>query len=723
MRSARKDGRHMSEATRQRAKELVAQMTIEEKMGQMLHHAPAIERLGISKYCWWNEALHGVARAGDATMFPQAIALGATFDEELLHEIADVTATEGRAKYNAFVKHGDHDIYKGLTYWAPNINIFRDPRWGRGHETYGEDPYLTGQLGMAFVKGLQGDDPDEPKAAACAKHFAVHSGPEADRHHFDAKVSKQDLYDTYLYAFKRLVKDAGVEAVMGAYNRVNGEPACGSKTLLKDILRRDWGFEGHVVSDCWAIRDFHENHKVTGCEVESAAMAVNNGCDLNCGCVFEKLIYAYKAGLVKEETIDAAVERLMDLRLRLGTLAERGSKYDTIPYDVVECKEHIDLAVDAAKRSMVLLKNDGILPLSVESVKTIAVIGPNSNSRAALTGNYEGISSEYITTLEGIKAYVGDDVRVYHADGTHLWKDRMHVLSEARDDFAEAMTVAELADVVVMCLGLDATIEGEEGDAGNEFGSGDKKGLSLPGLQQELLETITAIGKPVVLVVQAGSALNLTWAQEHVSAILDCWYPGARGGRAIAQVLFGEDTPSGKLPITFYRSDRDLPDFSDYAMQGRTYRYFEGEPLYPFGYGLSYNTITYQDAKVDRTQAAIGDTVTVTATVTNHGRYAQHEAVQLYVKDLEASTRVPIRSLRKVNNVYLMPGETKEISITLTERDFAIIDEKGKCIVEPGAFRISIGGQQPDARSTALTGQTCACFEITLTGACKETEY
>ena len=707
-----------------RAKELVSQMTLEEKMSQMLHHSPAIERLGIPAYCWWSEALHGVARAGDATVFPQAIGLGATFDEELVERIADVTSTEGRAKFNEFSKHEDRDIYKGLTFWAPNVNIFRDPRWGRGHETYGEDPYLTGQLGMAFVRGLQGEDLDNPKAAACAKHFAVHSGPEADRHHFDAKVSKQDLYDTYLYAFKRLVKDAKVEAVMGAYNRVNGEPACGSKTLLKNILRRDWGFEGHVVSDCWAIKDFHENHKVTGCEVESAAMAVNNGCDLNCGCVFEKMIYAYKAGLVKEETIDAAVERLMEIRLRLGTLPEHHkSKYDDIPYEVLECKEHIDLAVEAARRSMVLLKNDGILPLKKGEYKTVGVIGPNSNSRIALVGNYEGISSEYITPLEGIKAYLGDETRVFHADGTHLWKDRMHGLGEARDGFAEAMTVAEHSDVVIMCLGLDATIEGEEGDAGNEFGSGDKKSLKLPGLQQELLEKITAIGKPVVLLVLAGSALDLSWADENVNAIVQCFYPGARGGKAIAELLYGEFSPSAKLPITFYRSDDDLPDFKDYSMEGRTYRYFKGSPLYPFGYGKSYSKITYSDASIDRTEGTAEDTFTVGFTVKNEGTYLQHEAVQLYVKDVEASTRVANWTLRKIANVELKPGEERRISFVLTKRDFAIIDEKGRCIVEPGSFKIALGGQQPDERSRELTGESCHFFDININGETVEVEY
>ena len=495
--------------------------------------------------------------------------------------------------------------------------------------------------------------------------------------------------------------------------------------MLKDILRGQWGFEGHVVSDCWAIRDFHENHKVTGCEVESAALAVNNGCDLNCGCTYEKLIYAYKAGLVKEETIDEAVTRLMEIRLRLGTIPERKSKYDDIPYEVVECKEHIELALDAAKDSFVLLKNDGLLPLNKKDYKSIAVIGPNSDSRRALIGNYEGLSSEYITVLEGIRQVVGDDIRLFHAEGTHLWKDRIHVISEPKDGFAEAKIVAEHSDLVVMCLGLDASIEGEEGDEGNQFGSGDKPGLKLTGCQQELLEEIAKIGKPVVLLVLSGSALDLSWAQEsnNVNAIMQCWYPGARGGRAIAEVLFGKASPGGKMPLTFYASDGDLPDFSDYSMGNRTYRYFKGTPLYPFGYGLGYSKIDYLFASIDKDKGAIGDTFKLKVDVKNTGRYTQHEAVQVYVTDLEASTRVPIRSLRKVKCLQLEPGETKEVEFTLFARDFAIIDEKGKCIIEPGRFKISIGGQQPDDRSKELMGRECDIFEIELTGSVTEVEY
>lgn len=713
----------MSVETRAYAKKLVSQMTLDEKMSQMLYDSPAIERLGIPAYNWWNEALHGIARAGDATIYPQAIGLAATFDKELLGQIADTVSTEGRAKFHQFTRKNDRGIYKGLTFWAPNVNIFRDPRWGRGHESYGEDPYLTGELGTAYIKGLQGDDPEHLKAAACAKHFAVHSGPEADRHSFDAKAGRQDMYDTYLYAFKRCVADAGVEAVMGAYNRVNGEPACGSKTLLQDILRDEWGFEGHVVSDCWAILDFHENHKVTHTVQESAAMAVNNGCDLNCGSAFLHLKEAYDEGLLSEEKITAAVERLMEVRIRLGMMKDYPSPYDDIPYEKVECREHVALAVEAARRSMVLLKNDGLLPLKKEKLRSIAVIGPNANSRDALVGNYVGTSSQYITPLEGIQQYVGDDIRVYYSEGCHLYHDKVEALAHVKDRFAEAVIAAEQADVVVLCLGLDATIEGEQGDAGNEYASGDKIDLRLPGLQQELLETVTAVGKPVVLLLSAGSAMDLSWAQKHVNAIIDIWYPGARGGRAVAEALFGDFSPNGKLPVTFYASTDDLPDFKDYSMDNRTYRYFKGTPLYPFGYGLSYGRITYSDAAVDRTRAAIGDILTVRATVKNESAYPLHEAVQVYVHDVESETRTPIWQLRGVQCVQLAPGESKTVALTLSARDFAIIREDGSCVVEPGAFRVAIGGQQPDARSVQLTGRKTDIFEVVLDGETTTVEY
>lgn len=714
----------MSEWTKNYAKELTAKMTIEEKMSQLVYKSPAIERLGIPAYNWWNEALHGVARAGVATVFPQAIGMAATFDKELVHKVGDAVSTEGRAKFNQFQKHGDSDIYKGLTFWAPNVNIFRDPRWGRGHETYGEDPYLTAELGVEYIKGLQGEDKENLKSAACAKHFAVHSGPEAVRHEFDAKASKRDMYDTYLYAFKRCVKEAGVEAVMGAYNRVNGEPACGSKTLLVDILRGEWGFEGHVVSDCWAVRDFHENHHVTKTVEESAAMALNNGCDLNCGSAYMYMNRAYEQGLVTEEAITQAVERLMEVRIRLGMMKDHPSPYKDIPYEKVECKEHIELALETARRSIVLLHNkDNTLPLDKSKLKTIAVIGPNSNSRDALVGNYVGTSSRYITVLEGISNYVGDDTRVIYAEGCHLYKDKSESLAVAKDRFAEALTAAEQADVVIMCLGLDAMLEGEEGDAGNEYASGDKLGLKLPGLQQELLEAVTAVGKPVVVILAAGSAIDLSWAHEHTNAILDVWYPGARGGKAVAEVLFGDCSPCGKLPVTFYKDTELLPDFSDYSMANRTYRYAKGNIFYPFGYGLTYSNVSFKNASANTSSCGIEDDITVSIEVTNEGSYKVNEAVQAYVRYTNAAPTEPNYQLKGLVSVELKPNETKKVEITLKPRDFAVITDEGKCIVRAGEYEIAVGGQQPDEVSARLTGKSVDVLRVTRNGEAIEVEY
>ncbi|MFY9506301.1 MAG: glycoside hydrolase family 3 N-terminal domain-containing protein, partial [Caldicoprobacterales bacterium] len=526
----------------ERAKDLVSRMTLEEKTSQMLHSSAAIPRLGIPSYNWWGEALHGIARAGVATMFPQAIAMAATFCEDLILKTADIISTEGRAKFHEFQRKGDHGIYKGLTFWSPNINIFRDPRWGRGHETYGEDPYLTGRLGVAFIKGLQGDHPKYLKAAACAKHYAVHSGPEAERHSFNAIANQKDMWETYLPAFKECVQEADVEAVMGAYNRTNGEPCCGSKTLLQDILRDKWGFKGHVVSDCWAIKDFHEFHHVTSTAPESVALALNNGCDVNCGNMYYNLLIAYEEGLVTEEAIDRAVTRLMITRMKLGLFdSEESVPYASIPYELNDCKEHKEFALEMSKKSIVLLKNeDKILPVDKNTLKSIAVIGPNADSRAALIGNYFGTASEYVTVLEGIREAVNEDTRIYYAEGCPIYNEKASVLGEKYDRFAEAISAAERSDLVVMCLGLDADLEGEEGDTGNEFASGDKPNLDLPGLQQELLERIHKTGKPIILVLLSGSALAVNWADENIPAIIQGWYPGSQGGRAIASLIFGD---------------------------------------------------------------------------------------------------------------------------------------------------------------------------------------
>ena len=654
------------EEAKKKAEALVARMTLEEKASQLRYDAPAIKRLGIPAYNWWNEGLHGVARAGQATVFPQAIGMAAAFDRKSVAEMAGIVAIEGRAKYNAYSVNGDRDIYKGLTFWSPNVNIFRDPRWGRGHETYGEDPYLTKELGVSFVKALQGNG-DTMKAAACAKHFAVHSGPEALRHEFDAEASAKDMEETYLPAFEGLVKEAKVEAVMGAYNRTNGEPCCGSPTLQKK-LRGEWKFQGHFVSDCWAIRDFHEHHMVTDTAVESAALAINNGCDLNCGNTYLHIMKAYEKGLVTEETITRAAVRLFTTRYLLGLFD--GSEYDNISYLEVESPRHLDAAEKAAEKSFVLLKNNGILPLDKEKLKTIGIIGPNADSRRALVGNYEGTASRYITVLKGLEDYVGDDVRVLYSEGCHLYKDRTSNLAQENDRMSEVLGVCKESDVVVAVLGLDAGIEGEEGDAGNEYGSGDKPDLNLPGLQEEILEAAVSCGKPVILVLLSGSALAVNWADEHVDAIVQGWYPGARGGAAIADILFGEANPEGKLPVTFYRTTEELPDFEDYSMQGRTYRYMEQEALYPFGYG-----------KMDGT-----------------------ETVQVYVK--AEHSKMPHGQLKKIVKLPLCAGEEKEINIRLESEAFMLYDENGEKILPSGHFEIFVGGMQPDSRSEKLTGKT-----------------
>ena len=691
-----------------KAKDLVAQMTIEEQASQLTYNSPAIERLGVPAYNWWNEGLHGVARAGTATSFPQAIGLAAMFDDEALHNIADVVAEEGRAKYNAYAEEEDRDIYKGLTFWSPNVNIFRDPRWGRGHETYGEDPYLSSRLGVAFVKGLQGDG-EVMKSAACAKHFAVHSGPEDLRHEFDAVVSDKDLYETYLPAFEACVKEGQVEAVMGAYNRTNGEPCCGSYTLLRDILREAWGFEGHVVSDCWAIKDFHMYHMVTATAEESAALALDAGCDLNCGVIYLYVLKALKAGKITEEHITRAVVRLFTTRYMLGMFD--GSSYDDIPYEKIECQEHIDLAVEAARKSMVLLKNDGILPLDKDKLKTIGVIGPNANSRLALKGNYYGTSSRYVTLLEGIQAEVGDDVRVLYSKGCELQKDRSEPLAQANDRIAEAVAVAKRSEVVILCVGLDETIEGEEGDEGNAYASGDKETLDLPVVQRELMEKVTATGTPVIICMVSGSSMDMCYSAKHNEAILQVWYPGASGGIALADILFGKTSPSGKLPVTFYRQTGDLPEFTDYAMKNRTYRYYTGEVLYPFGYGLTYGQVGCTEAKVITKDA---DKVVVEASVANSSEVATEDVLQVYIKNLDSQYAVPNVSLCGYARVSLKAGEQKSIQIDVPMQSFKVYNEAGEALIDGSNYELHVGMSMPDDKSVSLMGKKPVKLAVTL---------
>ena len=695
------------ETARKKAQALVEQMTVEEVCEQLSYRAPAIERLGVPAYNWWNEALHGVARAGSATMYPQAIALGATFDPDLVRELGDISATEGRAKYNAASAHGDRDIYKGLTFWSPNINIFRDPRWGRGQETFGEDPVLTAEMGKAYVKGLQGDG-ETLKAGACAKHFAVHSGPEKLRHEFDAHADKKDMAETYLPAFEELVREAHVESVMGAYNRTNGEPCCASPFLMEKL--REWGFDGHFVSDCWAIRDFYEGHHVAENEVQAAAMAVNAGCDLNCGCTYDnKLLAAVQMGLTDADTVRRAAVHLFTTRYMLGIMGE-GSEYDDIPYTVVECGEHLEAARRAGYESCVLLKNNGMLPLKKESLKTVGVIGPNADSRRALMGNYHGTASRYITVQEGIQDALAGQARVLCSEGCHLYFDKTDRLSQFDDDrLAEALTVAENSDAVVLVVGMDETMEGEQGDTGNPFGSDDKARLLLPDPQQRLMNAVLAVGKPTVIVLMAGSAIDLAEAGEKADAVLMAWYPGAQGGRVVADLLLGNVSPGGKLPVTFYCNSqlKDMPDFTDYSMKGRTYRYFEGKPLYPFGYGLTYGDVQVTDARADKTE----DGAAVTVTLRNAGDADTDEVVQIYAQN-EGSAFAPLHPrLAAFRRVRVAAGQEVTLCIPVEDRRLLVVDDQGRRIRD-GHVVLYAGLGQPDQRTLELTGKQSIRMEL-----------
>ena len=701
---------------KKRAEELVSKMTVEEKASQLRYDAPAIDRLGIPAYNWWNEALHGVARAGTATMFPQAIGLAAAFDEELMGEVGQVIAEEGRAKYNEQSKREDRDIYKGLTFWAPNVNIFRDPRWGRGHETYGEDPFLTSRLAVPFVKGIQGDG-EYMKAAACAKHFAVHSGPEGERHYFDAKASKKDLEETYLPAFEALVKEADVEAVMGAYNRTNGEPCCANKPLMVDTLRGKWGFQGHFVSDCWAIRDFHENHKVTGSPEESVKLALEMGCDLNCGCTYQSMMDAYRAGLIDEELITTSCVRLFTTRFLLGMFDE--TDFDKIPYDVVECKKHLEVAKRASRESIVLLKNDGLLPLDKSKIKTIGVVGPNANSRLSLIGNYHGTASRYITVLEGIQDKVVDDVRVLYSEGCDIFQNNISNLADPHlpDRLSEVKTVADYSDVLVVVVGLDENLEGEEGDAGNQFASGDKINLNLPMPQRQLLYAALEAGKPTIVINMAGSAIDLSKAQDDASAVIQAFYPGARGGADVADILFGDVSPSGKLPVTFYKSADDLPDFKDYSMKNRTYKYFEGTPLYPFGYGLTYGDCYVKkdfDFTLEQGEGSSLKGAAIKVKVANDGKVDTDEVVQVYIKDKDSDFATTNPSLCGFKRVHVPAGSETEVELHIDEKAFTSVNEEGERAVFGKNFSIFVGCQQPDERSAQLTGHNCICVDVTL---------
>jgi len=669
-----------------RVNDLVSRMTLEEKVLQMQNAAPSIERLGIPAYDWWNEALHGVARAGYATVFPQAIGLAATWDTKLMHEVADVISTEARAKHHEFVRNNQHARYQGLTFWSPNINIFRDPRWGRGQETYGEDPYLTARLGVEFVKGLQGNDPRYFKVIATPKHYAVHSGPEPERHGFDAKAYERDLRETYLPAFRATIVEGKAYSVMCAYNRTNEEPCCANKKLMTDILRGEWGFNGYVVSDCGAIRDIWEGHKFVKTEAEASAVAVRAGTDLTCGKEYVTLLQAVKQGLITEAEIDTAVKRLMTARFRLGMFdPPEMVQYARIPFSENDTPEHRQLALQSARESIVLLKNaNGTLPLR-KDLKSIAVIGPNADAPEVLWGNYNGRPSRLITPLAGIKTAVSANTKVVYAAGSTLAGESRQAMIE------EAVKAARETDASVLVLGLSARLEGEEMKVEVPgFRGGDRTDISLPAAQETLLKAVVATGKPVVVVLLSGSALAVNWANDHASAILQAWYPGGEGGVALADVLFGDYNPAGRLPVTFYKSVDQLPPFTDYSMQGRTYRYFKGEPLYPFGYGLSYTKFAYSNLRVKSVK--IGEPVKVVVDVTNAGEREGDEVVQLYLSDVAASAPVPIRTLVGFERISLRPREKRTVTFTITPRQMSLIDNDGKRVIEPGEFRLHIGG-------------------------------
>lgn len=682
----------------ERVEDLLSRLTLEEKVSQMTHESPPIARLGIPAYNWWSECLHGVARAGVATVFPQAIALAASWNRALLKEVAAITATEARAKHHEFSRQGDYSEYKGLTYWSPNINIVRDPRWGRTQETYGEDPYLTGELAVAFVRGLQGDHPHYLKVVATPKHFAVHSGPESKRHELDVLVNNKDLRETYLPAFRAAVEEGKAASIMGAYNRVNGEPCCASDMLMRRILREEWGFQGYYVSDCGAICDFHLNHKITNRPAESAAMAVRLGCDLNCGKVYPNLLQALEDELISEEEIDVCLRRLLEAKFRLGMFDPPDDvPYAQIPYEVVDSAEHRAAALRAARESIVLLKNEGkLLPLS-KDIASIAVIGPNADDRLVLLGNYYGTPSHATTILEGIREAVSPATRLWYAEGCPVAST--NILGVTQPDthgLSEALSAAQRADVVILVLGNAPCLEGEEGEVDEDAGGGDRSTLDLPYVQQHLMEHLHAAGKPTVLVLTGGSPISATWAAEHIQAILMGWYPGEEGGAAIAEVIFGDYSPAGRLPMTFPESVDDLPPFEDYSMQGRTYRYLHTEPLYPFGYGLSYTEFSYTNLNCSAPELAPGMSLEVSVEVQNTGHVSSDEVVQCYIRHKGAGQRVPNWQLAGFQRLHLRAGESRRVTVPVSPEQIQIFTEEGIPHFPKGSVVIAMGGMLPD---------------------------
>lgn len=680
----------------ERIEDLINRLTLEEKAWQMMHNSPAVERLGIPEYNWWNEALHGIGRSGVATVFPQAIGMGATFDENLILEVASAISDEARATHNTAVEAGYRLQYSGLTFWTPNINIFRDPRWGRGQETYGEDPFLTGLLGTAFVKGLQGDHPKYLKTAAAAKHYAVHSGPEKLRHEFNAEASQKDLWETYLPAFKALV-DADVESIMCAYNSTNGEPCCANKYLLQDVLRDKWDFKGHVVSDCWALVDFYEGHNVVATPEEAAALGIKSGVNLNCGSVYPNLVEAVNQGLVTEAEIDEQLAILMKTKFKLGLFdPAEDNPYSQLSAENLDTEEHRELARKVAQKSIVMLKNDNVLPLKNDLSKYF-ITGPNATSIEVLLGNYHGINPNLVTILEGLAGAIEPQSQMQYRQGTLL--DRPNANPQ---DWASPN--AGNSEATIAVLGISGVLEGEEGESIASETFGDRLDYNLPKNQIDYLRKLSeAAGeKPVIAVITGGSPMNLQEVHELADAVLLVWYPGEEGGNAVADVIFGKVSPSGRLPITFPRSLDDLPPYEDYSMQGRTYKYMDAEPMYPFGYGLSYADFEYSDILLSEKRIRKGNSLNATITVTNTGETKAEEVVQLYVSDLEASARVPKYQLYGVNRIELEPGTSREISFEITPEMMELVNEEGERVLESGEFKIYLGGSSPGNRSTEL---------------------
>jgi beta-glucosidase len=691
--------------TAERVADLVRRMALDEKADQLVNKATEITRLGVPAYDYWNECLHGVARAGHATVFPQAIGMAAMWDADMMHTIADTIATEGRAKNNgARAKNPNTARYYGLTFWTPNINIFRDPRWGRGQETYGEDPYLAGELGVAFIKGIQGDDPTYYKALACAKHFAVHSGPEKLRHVFDAVPSERDLYETYLPQFERAVRDGRVGNIMSAYNAVYGIPAPASTFLLQDLLRDQWGFDGHVVSDCGGIRDVHKYHKYVETPEEATAICIKAGNDLNCGGVYRNLPEAVSRGLLTEEEVDVALSHVLTARFKLGLFDSPDEcEYLNISASENDTPGNSLLSLEAARKSMVLLKNNGVLPLDKKKLKRIAVIGPNADSVTPLLGNYAGKPSNPITALKGIQNEVGPEIEVTYAEGCPLGLKQEETYSITDEQGAQAIAAAKKADLVLFVGGLSARLEGEEMRTSYQgFDKGDRKLISLPQPQIDLLNALAKTGRPVVFVNMSGSSISIPTAQEKMSAIVQAWYPGQNGGMAVADVLFGNHNPAGRLPITFYHSTEGMRDFTDYSMENRTYRYFTGEPLYAFGYGLSYTQFKYGDAQASAQKMKKDGSVTVRVKVANMGSFDGEEVVQLYVRHLSSPVPQAQKCLAGFKRIYLEKGASQVVELDLPASALRYWDvDADQYVVPSGLFEIQVGASSDDIRSTA----------------------